>query len=244
MKLDADLRREVDAAVRRRFSDLTREDLRESASTALRFMEVCGGQLGEWRSEEILENAARDEWLMNLPGLLVRAGLVAEAAAVAEGAARADPGNAQLYLGDLARELGEAGLAEEAARRAEENLRSFPDESWVLVTSGFAYAPSDPERADALFRRAISVARAGESPTEVEDVYEQYLEFLAGQPSRRADREAVQRDLAGWKRSRGWVTAVGGPALTTGPITKIAKVGRNEPCPCGSGRKFKRCCGV
>ncbi|MCA9777656.1 MAG: SEC-C domain-containing protein [Candidatus Eremiobacteraeota bacterium] len=22
------------------------------------------------------------------------------------------------------------------------------------------------------------------------------------------------------------------------------KVGRNHPCPCGSGRKFKRCCGV
>lgn len=21
------------------------------------------------------------------------------------------------------------------------------------------------------------------------------------------------------------------------------KVGRNDPCPCGSGRKFKRCCG-
>jgi uncharacterized protein len=21
------------------------------------------------------------------------------------------------------------------------------------------------------------------------------------------------------------------------------KVGRNEPCPCGSGKKFKRCCG-
>jgi SWIM/SEC-C metal-binding protein len=27
--------------------------------------------------------------------------------------------------------------------------------------------------------------------------------------------------------------------------TKIAekKVGRNEPCPCGSGKKYKRCCG-
>ena len=22
-----------------------------------------------------------------------------------------------------------------------------------------------------------------------------------------------------------------------------AKVGRNDPCPCGSGKKFKRCCG-
>jgi SWIM/SEC-C metal-binding protein len=28
--------------------------------------------------------------------------------------------------------------------------------------------------------------------------------------------------------------------------TKIAekKVGRNEPCPCGSGKKYKKCCGV
>ena len=24
----------------------------------------------------------------------------------------------------------------------------------------------------------------------------------------------------------------------------MAKVGRNEPCPCGSGRKVKRCCGI
>ena len=23
-----------------------------------------------------------------------------------------------------------------------------------------------------------------------------------------------------------------------------AKVGRNDPCPCGSGRKFKKCCGA
>jgi uncharacterized protein len=22
------------------------------------------------------------------------------------------------------------------------------------------------------------------------------------------------------------------------------KVGRNDPCPCGSGKKFKKCCGV
>jgi tetratricopeptide (TPR) repeat protein len=28
-----------------------------------------------------------------------------------------------------------------------------------------------------------------------------------------------------------------------GPGRPFAKVGRNEPCPCGSGKKFKRCCG-
>lgn len=26
------------------------------------------------------------------------------------------------------------------------------------------------------------------------------------------------------------------------PIRRAEKVGRNEPCPCGSGKKFKKCC--
>lgn len=26
-------------------------------------------------------------------------------------------------------------------------------------------------------------------------------------------------------------------------INREKKVGRNEPCPCGSGKKYKRCCG-
>ena len=31
------------------------------------------------------------------------------------------------------------------------------------------------------------------------------------------------------------------PAL---PLRAAAKVGRNDPCPCGSGKKYKKCCGV
>ncbi len=27
------------------------------------------------------------------------------------------------------------------------------------------------------------------------------------------------------------------------PVVKIKKVGRNDPCPCGSGKKYKNCCG-
>ena len=26
------------------------------------------------------------------------------------------------------------------------------------------------------------------------------------------------------------------------PIVKDHKIGRNEPCPCGSGKKYKNCC--
>lgn len=29
----------------------------------------------------------------------------------------------------------------------------------------------------------------------------------------------------------------------SGTIVKAKKVGRNDPCPCGSGKKYKHCCG-
>ena len=42
-----------------------------------------------------------------------------------------------------------------------------------------------------------------------------------------------------WKERRRWPGAE--PGRAKGPK---AKVGRNDPCPCGSGRKHKRCCGA
>lgn len=30
----------------------------------------------------------------------------------------------------------------------------------------------------------------------------------------------------------------------SGTIVKGKKIGRNDPCPCGSGKKYKRCCGA
>ena len=26
-------------------------------------------------------------------------------------------------------------------------------------------------------------------------------------------------------------------------VKKRSEIGRNEPCPCGSGKKYKKCCG-
>lgn len=37
--------------------------------------------------------------------------------------------------------------------------------------------------------------------------------------------------------------AIGWSAVSE-PIRRGPKIGRNEPCPCGSGRKHKRCCGA
>ena len=30
----------------------------------------------------------------------------------------------------------------------------------------------------------------------------------------------------------------------SGTVIKGEKIGRNDPCPCGSGKKYKKCCGA
>jgi SEC-C motif-containing protein len=52
-------------------------------------------------------------------------------------------------------------------------------------------------------------------------------------------------EIAEFERLDGrWYFREGRPG-TRKPVTRDApKVGRNDPCPCGSGRKHKRCCGA
>ncbi|MBT3637062.1 MAG: hypothetical protein HN531_08995, partial [Opitutae bacterium] len=32
--------------------------------------------------------------------------------------------------------------------------------------------------------------------------------------------------------------------IATPVVRDAPKVGRNDPCPCGSGKKYKKCCGA
>ncbi|HOK45047.1 MAG TPA: SEC-C metal-binding domain-containing protein, partial [Bryobacteraceae bacterium] len=51
---------------------------------------------------------------------------------------------------------------------------------------------------------------------------------------RKKDKEMAELQFVGGERS----------ATTAKTVVKTTKVGRNEPCPCGSGKKYKKCCGV
>jgi hypothetical protein len=43
-----------------------------------------------------------------------------------------------------------------------------------------------------------------------------------------------------------WLMRYGATAEDDEPRMPVrsVKIGRNEPCPCGSGKKYKRCCGA
>ena len=56
-------------------------------------------------------------------------------------------------------------------------------------------------------------------------------------------RSQYHHELANFRQVEGVWKYVDG-VLDPKPVTlSTAKVGRNDPCPCGSGQKFKKCCG-
>lgn len=65
------------------------------------------------------------------------------------------------------------------------------------------------------------------------------LDFVAELPTDEVTQLAVELGASG---DVGFEPA---PMLSVSsvPVRRGPKVGRNQPCPCGSGRKYKRCCG-
>jgi len=59
------------------------------------------------------------------------------------------------------------------------------------------------------------------------------LEDFTRNIQRKKDRELAELQFVG-----------GGASTVRQPVVKGHKVGRNDPCPCGSGKKYKKCCGA
>ena len=54
----------------------------------------------------------------------------------------------------------------------------------------------------------------------------------------------VHHERSTFRREDGQWVYVDGEIYPKSPPGQVAKVGRNEPCPCGSGKKYKKCCGA
>lgn len=53
----------------------------------------------------------------------------------------------------------------------------------------------------------------------------------------------VHHEIAEFKKINGEWKYINGNIITTTVKREGAKIGRNDPCPCGSGKKYKKCCG-
>lgn len=93
-------------------------------------------------------------------------------------------------------------------------------------------------------RHAIKVLEGEEEPDDYQVHWHGGVEAWA-----RRDWEHYQRWLTREEEARQEAFAEDFDALTRGaamlepPIAPLHPVGRNEPCPCRSGKKYKKCCG-
>lgn len=68
------------------------------------------------------------------------------------------------------------------------------------------------------------------------------VEFVAS--FRIEGQQRIHHELATFEREEGRWVCSGGQTNPKSAPRQVVKVGRNEPCPCGSGKKYKKCCGA
>lgn len=68
------------------------------------------------------------------------------------------------------------------------------------------------------------------------------VEFIASY--RQKGNTHVHHEVAHFSRRNGIWYYTDGKIVTPGTVRNEGpKIGRNDPCPCGSGKKYKKCCG-
>ena len=66
---------------------------------------------------------------------------------------------------------------------------------------------------------------------------------FAIRPANSKDIQAIQRMENKSNISNIRASSGGDGSVKREPVRTDKKIGRNEPCPCGSGKKYKQCCG-
>lgn len=61
--------------------------------------------------------------------------------------------------------------------------------------------------------------------------------------SLREETKRRRTDMSNMRTSRSELSTNNGEPKSNAPVHVEKKVGRNDPCPCGSGKKYKNCCG-
>jgi tetratricopeptide (TPR) repeat protein len=147
------------------------------------------------------------------------------------------PNDDQPLIQNMQRALAESISGIGDSQRADELFQKWLDENprwswgWIGWADCHLFAASnrrDLNRAEQILRQGLDI-----EGMEDREVFYERLEAIFEQQGR-TDKVAEIRAASG----RPEAGAVPTPVKRAQP-----KVGRNDPCPCGSGKKFKKCCG-
>jgi SEC-C motif-containing protein len=103
-------------------------------------------------------------------------------------------------------------------------------------TAGTPYVPEPEETPIPWTRLVIHAHEPGQTP---DHAFVDFTAYFSDEHGEHAvpEKSAFERTHGQWIYTR---AVRSGPA----PVRSAAKVGRNDPCPCGSGKKYKHCHGA
>jgi tetratricopeptide (TPR) repeat protein len=125
----------------------------------------------------------------------------------------------------IARSYFELGSHEQSVQEFEAMLQEDPNFGWAYIEWADCYAWDQEEprydKAYEILNRALGQSGLRDRKDVLERAVNYSEECGDGEKTKYYKRELRQSSSA-----------------------RVEKVGRNEPCPCGSGKKYKKCCGV
>jgi hypothetical protein len=229
---------------------------------ARRLVDALRGRPAQLESMVADEAVDIEFWLTSVPFELARLGRTEEALTL--WAALSEITGEAASVAGQARILARAGRAVEARARVEALLQEHPDDPWAADHAADVFVLlGDYPRAEDLSRTLRKAKVRARAP----EVYASATERLADLLKKRgeeakasaltveledelgSDSEAVDDDDLPDDDLAGDVAkTLPGPNVSpdahTGTVRRDSpKVGRNEPCPCGSGKKYKKCHG-
>jgi len=144
-----------------------------------------------------------------------------------------------LKLRDVLRDetglLTDVGFSQSAGRGVVFASHVYSPESFWMTTG--TSLPVLPDFAEQLFRQIER--RFGKAHEDFRTISREQQTELATLVIRTCLEEGVMQRVA-YEKPRFHSAHVSAPAPT--PTPEPVRVGRNDPCPCGSGRKYKNCC--
>jgi hypothetical protein len=168
------------------------------------------------------------------------------------------PNEDALITGNFRRAVADAYFETGHQRKADELYQSWLDDDpawgWGWIGWADCYAPYGPgttqdyARAEDILRRGYAVTGVQEAEHiagRLEDICERTGRPGEAEEFRRQAERDSQRAARQTTNATAWAvpTAQAGGSRA-GKQQPTGKTGRNQPCPCGSGKKFKKCCGA
>lgn len=145
------------------------------------------------------------------------------------------------WAGDFAESFAFSLLVPEVRASVPEILNHF-GEAVRKIDPGFPDDVSPGTFATVMIETMPRLSLPEEARPHVPEVVARFLEYLreSGRSGEGDDWGAQVRVIGRFYRDRLKTGGVKGTTIRKAPGS--SPIGRNDPCPCGSGKKYKKCC--